>query len=363
MFTHTSPATTRGLSTGILWITPMAGENTSMSFHSRFRDRWTDPQPSRECHLDVYALCMTSHVVDQLGPTLVIHGGAGNVPPRTGEDAERFRLSLRRAFDAGQAVLDAGGPALDAVTASVVAMEGDPLFNAGRGGVLTAKGTVETDAAVMTGHGRAGAVCCSRHARNPIRLARAILAMSPHVLLCDPPEQVCRDWGLEVEPPEYFVTDARREQLERVLAGRHQAPRHGTVGAVARDYHGHLAAATSTGGIVASAVGRIGDSPVVGAGTFARDGVVAVSCTGDGEAFLQGLVAHEVDARMRLAGEPVNHAAMGALTDEVSSRVTDGAPATGGLIAVDASGRLVVCHVSASMLAAWPDHGEVLTSV
>ena len=159
------------------------------------------------------------------------------------------------------------------------------------------------------------------------------------------------------------MTDARREQLERVLAGRHQAPRHGTVGAVARDYHGHLAAATSTGGIVASSVGRIGDSPVVGAGTFARDGVVAVSCTGDGEAFLQGVVAHEVDARMRLAGEPVNHAAMGALTDEVSSRVTDGAPATGGLIAVDASGRLVVCHVSASMLAAWPDHGEVLTSV
>ncbi|ALU24179.1 asparaginase [Cutibacterium acnes] len=183
------------------------------------------------------------------------------------------------------------------------------------------------------------------------------------MLLCDPPEQVCQDWGLEVAPPEYFVTQARRDQLERVLAGRQHAPKHGTVGAVARDRHGHLAAATSTGGIVASSQGRIGDSPVIGAGTFARNGVVAVSCTGDGEAFLQGVVAHEVDAQMRLAGQPVDRAALGALTDEVSSRLTGHAPATGGLIAIDSCERLVVCHVSASMLAAWPDHGEVLTSV
>ncbi|MSS46334.1 isoaspartyl peptidase/L-asparaginase [Cutibacterium sp. WCA-380-WT-3A] len=304
---------------------------------------------------------MTSHVVNQPGPTLVIHGGAGNVPSRTGTEAENFRHSLRQAFAAGQRALDVS--ARDAVIAAVMAMEDDPLFNAGRGGALAENGTVEADAAIMTGDGRAGAVCCSHHARNPIQLALKVLTDSPHVLLCDPPAQVCREWGLDVEPPEYFVTSARRAQLERVLAGRQRAPRHGTVGAVARDRHGHLAAATSTGGIVASSVGRIGDSPVIGAGTFARNGVVAVCCTGDGEAFLQGAVAHEVDARMRLAGQPVDHAALGALTDEVSSRCTDDAPATGGLIAVDSCGRLVVCHVSASMLAAWPDHGDVLTSV
>lgn len=308
-----------------------------------------------------YDPVMTSHVVDQPGPTLVIHGGAGNVPSRTGEEAEKFRRSLRQAFAAGQRALDVS--ACDAVIAAVTAMEDDPLFNAGRGGVLTANGTVETDAAVMTGDGHAGAVCCSRHARNPIQLAHKVLTDSPHVLLCDPPERVCQDWGLEIAPPEYFVTQARREQLEQVLARRQHAPKHGTVGAVARDRYGHLAAATSTGGIVASSQGRIGDSPVIGAGTFARDGVVAVSCTGDGEAFLQGVVAHEVDARMRLAGQPVDRAALGALTDEVSSRLTGHAPATDGLIAVDSCEQLVVCHVSASMLAAWPDHGEVLTSV
>ncbi|WP_130864597.1 isoaspartyl peptidase/L-asparaginase family protein [Acidipropionibacterium timonense] len=304
-----------------------------------------------------YDGAMFHDVVHADGPLLVIHGGAGPVPPRTGQTADAYREGLRRAFLAGEELLDAGAPALDVVIAAVRALEDDPLLNAGRGAVLTAAGTVEMDAAVMTGDGRAGAVACSRHARHTVEAARAVMDRTDNVLVVDPPEQLCRDWGLDVEPPEYFVTDRRRTQLAEVLADRAVAPRHGTVGAVARDRSGHLASATSTGGICGTSWGRVGDSPVIGAGTWARDGVVAVSCTGDGEAFLAGSVAHEVDARLRLAGPDVVDAAAHALA-EVTGR-----HATGGLIAVTAEGTGLVAHVAASILAAHRRGDEVVTLV
>lgn len=300
---------------------------------------------------------MTTHLLPGSAPrpALVLHGGAGAVRPA--EDHEAVRAGLERAHRAGRSVLAAGGSSLDAVVATVVALEDDPHFNAGLGSVLTADGRVETDAAVMTGSGHLGAVTCCRGVRNPVRAARAVLDHSPHVLVACPPPDLCRAWGLSMVAEDELVTPARRDQLARVLAGRAPRPRHGTVGAVALDSHGHVAAATSTGGIVAKEVGRIGDSPVPGAGTFARDSVVAVSCTGDGEAFLEGVVAHEVDARLRLASpRHLSEVLAEVLDAEVTSR-----GATGGIIAVTAAGEVASAHTSPAMALAWGGPAETHT--
>lgn len=293
------------------------------------------------------------------GFALVIHGGAFG--PASGEQLdhdEEYRQALRQAHQAGERVLIDGGEALDAVCAAVCVLEDDPLFNAGRGAALTRAGHVEHDAAVMTGAGRAGAVAVSRHARHPVLAARSVLARSEHVLLVDPPVQQLREWGLELVDNDWFVTAARQQQLARVQAGEQQPPRHGTVGAVALDSNGRLAAATSTGGICNQSVGRVGDSPLIGAGTYAREGVVAVSCTGHGEAFIEGVVAHDVAARIRYAGQSLAGAVGESLTAEVTGRGS-----SGGLIAVGGDGRLVVARNCPSMFAAWRDSEGVHTMV
>ena len=234
---------------------------------------------------------------------LAVHGGAGTLrrDAMSPERAARYHEGLRRALVAGRDILAAGGGALDAVTAAVVALEDDPLFNAGRGAVFTSAGTQEMDAAVMEGRGRrAGAVAGIFGPRNPVLAARAVLEHSPHVLLIgEGALTLAREQGLAFAEPGYFHTEARWRALQQTLSGLvadDAARRHGTVGAVARDGHGDLAAATSTGGMTGKLPGRVGDTPIIGAGTYADNASCAVSATGHGEFFIRYAAAHEVAA-------------------------------------------------------------------
>lgn len=291
--------------------------------------------------------------------TIAIHGGAGGRIVELSEEREQaFRDGLTEAYDAGAAVLEAGGSALDAVVASVAVLEDNPLFNAGRGAALTMDGRVEHDACVMTGDGRTGAVAGSRHTRHPIALAQHVRDHSPHVLLVDPPAQMSQAAGLETVDSSWFVTDARRAQLERILAEEEAPLKHGTVGAVARDVTGAVAAATSTGGISKQWPGRVGDTPIVGAGTWADPGL-AISCTGDGEAFIAGVVAHDIAARVRYGAASVDAAVEATFAAELDTR-----DATGGLVAVTGEGAACIAHSSPMMFAAYRDAaGELVVLV
>ena len=272
---------------------------------------------------------------------LVIHGGAGVIERSrmTPAEDEAIRAALNRALDAGSAILARGGSSLDAVEATVRVLEDDPHFNAGRGSVFTYDGRIEMDASIMDGRNRnAGAVTGVTATRNPISLARRVMEQSPHVFLSrEGADQFSREQGLPQEPPEYFQTPERRRQLEE-LRSRPTAEhfdvhlKYGTVGAVALDRDGHVAAATSTGGLTGKRWGRIGDSPIIGAGTYADDRGCAVSATGAGEYFIRVGVAHEICAQMRMDGrEP--QAAADAVMEEV--RALGG---TGGVIVVTPRG-------------------------
>lgn len=288
---------------------------------------------------------------DRPGPLLLIHGGAG---PRSSElaleESEDYQVGLKRALAAGAEALQAGRSALDAVCAAVMELEDDPLFNAGRGASLTDRGTAEMDAAVMTGEGRSGSVAVSRYARNPILAARAVLERTDHVLLVDPDQELTAGWGLANAPTEYFVTEARRAQLDEVLAQRATAPRCGTVGAVALDAEGRIACATSTGGMVGQAIGRVGDTALIGAGSYASADAAALSCTGEGEAYIEGVVCHDVVARMRYAGADLEDALR-----STYERALDARQATGGTIALTPSGRALIVHNSQAMFAGYWD--------
>ncbi|MBM9594313.1 isoaspartyl peptidase/L-asparaginase family protein [Roseitranquillus sediminis] len=279
---------------------------------------------------------------------LAIHGGAGTIlrSKMTPEKEAAYHAGLARALAAGQAVLDEGGAALDAVVAAVCALEDEPLFNAGRGAVYTSDGTQEMDAAVMEGATRrAGAVAGIFGPRNPVKAARAVMERTPHVLLIgEGALSVAREAELPFGDADYFHTDSRWDALQATLAMRAEgretddpARRHGTVGAVARDRDGHLAAATSTGGMTAKAPGRVGDTPIIGAGTFADDATCAVSGTGHGEIFTRWTAAAEVAARMRHRGESLEQAASHVVMQDLAPN--DG---SGGLIAVDAAGRIAM---------------------
>jgi L-asparaginase / beta-aspartyl-peptidase len=282
------------------------------------------------------------------GASLTLHGGAGGrVQELDPEGRAPYEQGLLAAYRAGWQVLAAGGHALDAVCASVEVLEDDPLFNAGRGAALTVSGQAELDASVMTGSGLAGAVAASKYARNPVRLARAVMEHTEHVLIVDPDVEFLERYGLDAVGRDYFVTERRLQQLRRVLDGRAVAARHGTVGAAARDVGGRVAAATSTGGMTGQADGRVGDTPIVGAGIYARDNLVAISCTGDGEAFIRGVVAYDVAARIRYARASLTEAVRGAFEQELTQRGS-----TGGLVAVGGDGHLVVAHNSPMMFSA-----------
>jgi beta-aspartyl-peptidase (threonine type) len=242
---------------------------------------------------------------------LVVHGGSGILERArsTPEQDRQARGGLERALAAGGAILAEGGGALDAVERAACILEDEPSFNAGRGAVFTYQGTNELDAAVMDGRSReAGAVTGVTGTRNPISLARAVMEHSPHVFLSrEGADQFSREHGLEQVGPEWFATEERRAQLEMMLAeGDHyfdEELKYGTIGAVAVDVRGHVAAATSTGGLTGKRWGRIGDTPLIGAGTYADDRSGAVSATGAGEYFIRAAVAHEICARIRMLGE------------------------------------------------------------
>nr|WP_208402274.1 isoaspartyl peptidase/L-asparaginase [Sphingomonas oligoaromativorans] len=243
-----------------------------------------------------------------VGWTLMIHGGAGSMRPGVLTDAEDqgAREGLTAALEAGAAILRDGGDAVDAVEAAVRVLEDDPHFNAGRGSVYTWEGRIECDAAIMDGRGReAGAIAGVTATRHPVSLARAVMTESPHVLLSSAgADAFSAHVGQEQATQDWFATPERRRQLDEIKAHPDMpfdsAMKYGTVGAVAVDEAGHVAAATSTGGLTAKRWGRIGDSPLIGAGTYADDRAAAISCTGSGEHYIRLGLAHELCARLRL---------------------------------------------------------------
>jgi len=280
---------------------------------------------------------------------LAIHGGAGPAPPDEAHGGEARwpgqAAGLGAALRAGLAVLADGGPALEAVIAAVMVLEDDEHWNAGRGSALTSAGTVEMDAAVADGRDRRiGGVACVTGVRHPVLAAQAVMDDGRHVLLSGPgAEAFVREAALAFERPEWFITDRRRRALENLLETG------GTVGAVARDAAGHLAAATSTGGRNGQLPGRIGDSPVPGAGTWADDAGCAVSATGIGEAFLRAAFAHEVDARLRLEGVDLDTACREALA------AVTAAGGNGGCIAVSGGGPPVMPFTTELMHRGWAE--------
>jgi beta-aspartyl-peptidase (threonine type) len=273
---------------------------------------------------------------------IAIHGGAGTVSPEQITPAlERdLRAGLERSLEAGRRILRDGGSSLDAVTAAVRILEDDPLFNAGRGAVFTSAGNHEMDAAIMEGRTlMAGAVGSVKRVRNPILLARAVMEKSPHVLLAGAgAEDFARELGHEIVDEKYFYTEQRWQALERVrnTSNLSDQDRHGTVGAVALDQAGNLAAATSTGGNTNKLPGRIGDTPIIGAGTYANNATCAVSATGDGEFFIRAVAAHDLAALLEYRGMTLAEAAQSVI--EKIGRLGG----TGGVIAVDRGGNIAL---------------------
>ena len=283
--------------------------------------------------------------------------------PRADMDAEResnYRAGLAAALDAGFAVLEARGSSLDAVTRAVMVLEDNPLFNAGHGAVFTMDGHNELDAAIMDGRTlRAGAVCGLTHVRNPIDLARTVMEHSDYVMLSGGgAEEFALTRGVTLVPRDYFYTPERWRQLERIRSGDPglsalTISHVGTVGAVALDDDGRLAAATSTGGMTGKRFNRIGDSPIIGAGTYADDRSCAVSATGHGEIFIRAAVAHDICARMRFGGRTLSEAVREVVLEELAALHGEG-----GVIAIDRRGAISMEFNSEGMFRASRRVGE-----
>ncbi len=281
---------------------------------------------------------------------IAVHGGAGVLPRAELTEAKEqaFRAGLEAALRAGYGLLERRASSLDAVVAAVRVLEDDPLFNAGRGAVYAANGTLELDASLMDGATlRAGAVAGVRHVRSPIELARRVLEHSPHVMLAGQgAEEFALEQGMPPVPNSFFATAHRRLELERILHGEPAGPESltGTVGAVALDDRGNLAAATSTGGLTGKRWGRVGDSPIIGAGTYAANDACAVSATGHGEYFIRLAAAHEIAALMRHCGLGVSEAA-----DTVLRQIGE-LGGYGGVIAIGRDGAIALSFNSDGML-------------
>ena len=283
---------------------------------------------------------------------LVIHGGAGTIERSklTPEKEQAYRAALELSLKSGFNILKGGGSSLDAVEAAVRVMEDDPHFNAGKGAVFTSAGTHELDASIMDGKTlKAGAVVSLKHIRNPVSLARLVMEKSPHVMLdCVGAEAFAKENGVEFVDQKYFFTQERWDALQRVKGAANgggnggkkfiisEQDKHGTVGAVALDQSGNLAAATSTGGMTNKRPGRVGDSPIIGAGNYANNATCAISATGDGEYFIRATVAHDISALMEYRGLSLQEAAQTAL------QKVEKLGGTGGLIGIDAKGAMTL---------------------
>jgi len=304
----------------------------------------------------VLAAAMNAHAVE---PVFVIHGGAGVVAKEvTPEKEKAIRADLQKALETGYAVLKSGGSGLDAVSRAIVLLEDSPLFNAGKGAVFNHDGRNELDASIMDGATlRAGSVANVHRVKNPILLARAVMEKSQHVMLAgDGAEAFAESIGMTLVEPKYFYTQERWQQLQDALNAEQaekvdpaKAPHHGTVGAVALDKAGHLAAGTSTGGMTNKRYGRIGDSPIIGAGTYAN-AKCAVSATGWGEFYIRANAAHDICARVEYRNAPVAQAA-----DEVVMGVVPKLGGDGGVIALDADGNFATPFNTEGMYRGWVD--------
>ncbi|MFC4762404.1 isoaspartyl peptidase/L-asparaginase family protein [Dyella koreensis] len=292
-------------------------------------------------------------------PVLVIHGGAGVIKREMNPVREKaVRAALTQALQNGYAQLKAGKPALDAVTAAITVLEDDPNFNAGKGAVFTHDGKNELDAAIMDGYTlKAGAIAGVHRVKNPILLARAVMDKSQHVMLVgEGAEAFAKDAGVELVDPSYFRTDERWQQLQKALkedaarkphADVETAKHFGTVGAVALDTQGHLAAGTSTGGMTDKRWGRVGDSPIIGAGTYANSGC-AVSGTGWGEYYIRTVAAHEICMRVTQMRVPLKRAAAEVINQEIPSM-----GGNGGAIALDGNGNFAMPFNTDGMYRGW----------
>jgi beta-aspartyl-peptidase (threonine type) len=302
---------------------------------------------------------------------IVVHGGVGAIRPesRTPEQMSAYRAALTEAVQAGQQILARGGPALDAVEAAVRVLEDSPHFNAGKGAVFTAAGKNELDASIMNGTTHeAGAVAGLTRIKNPISLARLVMEKSGHVLLIGEGAEIfAREQGIDWVDPSYFHTERRWKELQeekakaaarKTSAVQESDDIYGTVGAVALDQAGHLAAATSTGGMTNKRAGRVGDSPIIGAGTYADDKTCAVSGTGKGELFMRVVAAHELCTLVGYKALSIEQAA-----DAVVARVTE-LGGDGGVIVVDPGGRIALRFNTPAMCRGWsePD-GSVVVKI
>ena len=305
---------------------------------------------------------------------IVIHGGAGKID-RDALTPERERLyhsTLEQSLRAGHAILARGGSALDAVEAAIVVMEDAPVFNAGKGSVFTAEGKNELDASIMDGRAlQAGAIGGVTTVKNPIRAARAVMEKSPHVLFTNKgAEKFAADHGLEIVDPKYFFTERRWKQIQKWRKQQEAKPQasaepdqhadyFGTVGCVALDAQGNLATGTSTGGMTGKRFGRIGDSPIIGAGTYADNRTSGISCTGHGEYFIRHAVAHDIPARMAYKQESLAKAAR-----DVVQTVLKPAGGSGGIIGIDAHGNVVMEFNTPAMSRGYIDRdGKTKTAI
>ncbi|PID28357.1 MAG: beta-aspartyl-peptidase [Candidatus Cloacimonadota bacterium] len=293
---------------------------------------------------------------------ILIHGGAGTISRKTSPDIKKqYKIGLERAVVAGMNILAEGGDALAAVVEAVKSMEDNPLFNAGKGAVFTNDEKHELDASVMDGKTlKCGAVCGVKKVKNPVLLAEKILWESRHILMAaDGAERFAEQHGFEMVENNYFDTEKRRSQLEKAKTGGKICRDHdlnddakGTVGAVALDSRGNLAAATSTGGVTGKMFGRVGDSPIIGSGTYANNRSCAVSCTGFGEEFITKVVAYDLHARMIYRNKSLEEAA----SEIVKSHLI---PDSGGLIAIDKWGNAVAKFNSLGMFRASADKSGI----
>ena len=306
---------------------------------------------------------------------LAIHGGAGTIERSklTPERERKYRAGLERALSAGYEILKRGGSSVDATEAAVRVLEDDPHFNAGKGSVFTSAGTNEMDAAIMDGKTlSAGAVASLKHIKNPIGLARLVMEKSGHVMMdCEGAEAFAKENGIEPVDQKYFFTQERWDALKKIKAAEKSRTsgggkkflitdqdRHGTVGAVALDQNGNLAAATSTGGRTNKRPGRVGESPVIGAGTYANDPTCAVSATGDGEYFIRATVGRDVSALMEYRGMSLKDAAQAALDNAAKLG------GSGGLIAIDPQGNLTLPFNTSGMYRGYVDpNGKLVVEI